>query len=88
MDYHITRAAALRDYAIHLSFADGVEGTICLDRILDKSPLFAELKDSDLFRKVRVDEKWHTITWPNGIDLAPDVLHEKIKAAPNAIAEY
>lgn len=33
------------------------------------------LKDRTFFRPVRVDEQTDTITWPNGIDLDPDVLH-------------
>ncbi|MDX2073842.1 MAG: DUF2442 domain-containing protein [Alphaproteobacteria bacterium] len=88
MYYHITEAAALRDYAIHLKFEDGLEGVIALDRILDKSPLFKELKNSELFRRVTLDKKWHTITWPNGVDLAPDVLYDKIKKSGKPVVEY
>ncbi|MFP5488229.1 MAG: DUF4160 domain-containing protein [Acidimicrobiia bacterium] len=39
---------------------------------------WAELhRDADYFARVSVDEELGTIVWPNGADLAPDVLHEQ-----------
>ncbi|MGH8915253.1 MAG: DUF2442 domain-containing protein [Acidimicrobiia bacterium] len=38
--------------------------------------VFQEIaRDDDLFAKVEVDPQTGTITWPNGADLDPDVLH-------------
>jgi hypothetical protein len=31
---------------------------------------------------VRVDPEIGTVTWPNGVDLAPEVLHEQAAAHP------
>jgi hypothetical protein len=31
--------------------------------------------DYDCFRKIRVNPEIGTIVWPNGADLAPEVLH-------------
>jgi Protein of unknown function (DUF2442) len=39
-------------------------------------PVFEEIaRYDDLFAQVRVDTEIGTITWPNGADLDPDVLH-------------
>ena len=40
-------------------------------------PMFEPLRDVDYFAQVAVDEELGTILWPNGADLAPDVLHEQ-----------
>ena len=38
--------------------------------------VFRQLKDPDEFEKVHVDPETHTLTWPNGADLDPDVLYD------------
>jgi Protein of unknown function (DUF2442) len=41
-------------------------------------PIFEPLRDLAEFAKVRIDPDLATITWPNGADLAPDVLHDQV----------
>jgi len=38
--------------------------------------VFEPLQDVDYFAKVSVDSEPGTVVWPNGADLAPEVLHE------------
>lgn len=79
----ITSVKVLKDRMVHLSFSDGSE------RIVDLSPLlwgpaFEEIADDDhLFGQVRVDPETGTISWPNGADLDPDVLHGDFQPAPS-----
>ena len=35
------------------------------------------LKDVEYFAKVAIDSELGTVVWPNGAELAPDVLHEE-----------
>jgi len=37
--------------------------------------MFEPLRDVDYFAQAIVNDELGTITWPNGADLAPDVLH-------------
>lgn len=83
--YDIVEAAALRDYAVYLKFADGTEGTIKLDRLVTLPGVFESLADTENFCQIRIDPRFHCIEWPNGADLAPDVLYEKIKNAPHGV---
>ena len=39
--------------------------------------MFEPLRDVDSFAKVAVDDELGTVVWPNGADLAPEVLHEQ-----------
>jgi len=61
----------LHDHVVQLQFADGTTKTIDLDPYLH-GPVFAA---------VRVDPDAGTIVWPNGADLAPDVLYENRPSA-------
>ena len=42
----------------------------------DSNSKFAELKNPEVFNKVKLDTSFGSITWENGIDLCPDVLYE------------
>lgn len=59
-----------------LRFSDGVVATLDLDRIIEAyEGVFAPLLDDGYFKRVRVDSNLGTVVWPNGADLAPEVLH-------------
>jgi hypothetical protein len=71
----------LHDHVVWLRFADGFERTIDLDPYLH-GPVFGAIReDSAVFAAVKVDPEAGTIVWPNGADLAPDVLYEGRRSA-------
>ena len=70
---NITEAKALPGYRLHVRFSTGQEGNIDLSRELT-GPVFDALRDDDLFSRVEVHSLFHTVTWPNGADLAPEYL--------------
>ena len=77
----ITAVEVLHDCVVKLRFADGVEKTVDLEPYLH-GPVFAEIRtDPAVFASVSVDPEAGTITWPNGADLAPDVLYEGRRSA-------
>ena len=78
MILHITDAKYLQNYQVRLKFNDDVEGIVDLSNELWGS-MFEPLKDLSLFRQVRLDSELHTISWPNGADLAPEFLHELLQ---------
>jgi hypothetical protein len=80
----VTDVAVIHDRVVRLTFDDGCVGE------LDLAPTFERLggefftplaEDDELFGQVRVDPEGQTIEWPNGADLAPEVLHAA--AAPD-----
>jgi len=69
----------LDNYRLEVAFDDGVQGVVSLEERLF-GPIFEPLRDGTFFRQVFVDE-FGVISWPNGADLAPDALHEQLRAA-------
>lgn len=72
----VTDIEFLHDHVVKLRFADGIEKTIDLDPYLH-GPVFATIRDdAAAFTAAKVDPEAGTVVWPNGADLAPDVLYE------------
>ena len=80
--YDIRRVEHLGGYRLRLTFADGLVADVDLAGRLTGAvgPMFEPLKDLAYFAQVAVDDELGTIVWPNGADLAPDVLHEQALA--------
>ncbi len=75
---NVVEARYVRDYVIWLRFSDGLAGEVDLRDELD-GPVFEPLRAIEVFRSVRLHPELHTITWPNGADLAPEFLHERLR---------
>lgn len=75
----VIEVVPLREYTLRISFADGVTGTIDLRPRLF-GPVFEPLKDPQLFERAYIDE-FGVVCWPNGADLAPDALYERVRGA-------
>ncbi|WP_017325469.1 DUF2442 domain-containing protein [Synechococcus sp. PCC 7336] len=65
-------------YQLHLTFEDGLEGTIDISQSIQFTGIFAPLQDITYFQTVQVHPEWGTIYWNNGADLDPDVLYATI----------
>ncbi|CAN5637858.1 hypothetical protein BH20ACT2_BH20ACT2_01790 [soil metagenome] len=77
--YEITAVEHLGGHRLRLTFADGFIGDVDLsDRFGEPvGPIFRPLQDIGYFAQVVVDAELGTVVWPNGADLAPEVLHEQ-----------
>ena len=83
----VTDATYIDGFRIHVRFSNGEEGVVDLAGSL-WGPVFEPLKDPARFQRFEVSKLFHTITWENGADLAPEYIHEKmIEQARGAPAE-
>ena len=64
----------LEGWRLRLTFTDRLVREVDLSGDL-WGPMAEPLRDPDYFRQVQVDPELGTVTWPNGYDLDPDVLH-------------
>jgi len=67
----------LSGFRLSVSFDDGTEGTVEMENRLFGA-VFEPLREASMFQKVFVDE-FGAIAWPNGADLAPDALHQRLR---------
>ncbi|HEX3107859.1 MAG TPA: DUF2442 domain-containing protein [Thermoanaerobaculia bacterium] len=70
----------VRDYTLWLRFEDGASGEVDIAPSF-KGPVFEPLRDIEFFKQVRVDSEIGTIVWPNGADVAPETLHERLQVS-------
>ena len=70
---HVIEAIPQDDYKIAVIFNGGKRGVFDCTRYLS-DPFWAMLKDKDFFRQVTLDHG--VLTWPNGVDIAPEEVWE------------
>lgn len=75
----VEAARYVQGFTIHIRFSDGTEGDVDLGGEL-YGEVFEPLKDQALFRRFIVHPEFHTLSWPDGADLAPEFLYEKVQA--------
>ena len=75
MFLHVLEARYVRDYVVRLKFSDGAAGEVDLCAELE-GPIFGALRDVEQFKRFSV--AYHTLTWPNGADFAPEFLRERL----------
>lgn len=78
MDYDVIEARHIGGYVIWLRFRDNTAGEIDLERELHGS-VFEPLRDVAVFRQFQIHAEFHTLTWPNGADFAPEFLHDNVR---------
>jgi len=84
--YEIRAVEYLGDFRLRVSFADGSVGVVDFAERLAGTlgPVFEPLKSQAFFAQVMVDPELGTIVWPNGADVAPDALYERVVKAASA----
>jgi len=62
-------------HVLNVAFQDGTEQRIDFRPVL-KGVLFGPLQDLTVFNAVALDTEAGTLTWPNGADFDPAMLHD------------
>ncbi len=71
----VKQAEYIEDYKIKVFFSDGAVKVIDFALFLQSAQhVFLPLRDVDYFKMFQVDDI--TLSWPNGADFDPELLHE------------
>ena len=78
--WRVAAVRAMPGWLLHVRFNDGSEGTVNMAPLIksDKAGVFAALLDVIEFSRAAV--VYGAVTWPCGLDLAPDAMYAGIKA--------
>ncbi len=74
MFLHVIKANYISDYKVEIFFNDGKKGVADLSDTL-YGEIFEPLKNVSYFKNFKIEG--HTLSWPNGADLAPEYLYFK-----------
>jgi Protein of unknown function (DUF2442) len=80
MDYHVVEARHVSGFVVWLRFRDGTEGRVDLGPEL-VGPIFEPLHNPENFAGFQIHPEFHTLVWPNGADIAPEVLYQRVRTA-------
>jgi hypothetical protein len=73
--HRVTQFEIVGPHILNLAFEDATEQRIDFRPVL-KGVLFGPLQDLALFNAVALDPEAGTLTWPNGADFDPAMLHD------------
>lgn len=78
--WHVVAVVSQEGYRLQVRFNDGTEGIVDLSRLIfsDNAGVFAMLADSRRFSEVTIE--YGAVSWPGGLDLAPDAMYDEIHA--------
>jgi hypothetical protein len=75
---HIAGVEVIGDHVLRLTFADGTVGDVDFTE-REWRGVFEPLRDPAYFARVTVDPEAGRITWPNGVDMAPEPLYAEAR---------
>lgn len=74
MFHKIKNVSPLPEYKLSVQFAEGVTKIYDMNPLFEKMPVFAALKDNEMFGGVGVDVGGYGIVWNDDLDLSCDEL--------------
>lgn len=77
MFHKIKNVTALPDYKISIQFSEGITKIYNVKELIEKNPMFKNLKNEELFYNVEVDVGGYGIIWNDDIDISCGELYEK-----------
>jgi hypothetical protein len=78
--WRVAELRVLEPYRLFVRFVDGTAGEVEMRRLVHSKDagVFEALRDRAEFAAAYLD--LGVVTWPSGVDLAPDAMYDEIKA--------
>ena len=78
MYYSIVKAKYLNGYKLHITFEDGKSGEIDLINYTKRKGVFRRFSNIKYFRQFYIDKEFGVLSWPDGLDIAPETIYQKV----------
>jgi len=78
MLYDVVAVEARPGFKVWVRFENGVEGEVDLSGLAGKGVFERWTENPEEFAKASVDPESGTVTWPGGLDVAPDRLYSEV----------
>lgn len=75
--WRVVKVRALPEFRLEIEFEDGVAGILDYSDVI-WGPVFEPLRDPARWAEVGIDDEG-VVCWPDGADLAPDVMYERLR---------
>ncbi len=72
----VTKIEYKGELVYRVVFDDGTTGDVDFSEYVGRGPVFEPFRDLSFFKRANIEGG--TIAWPNGADIAPETLYEKI----------
>ncbi len=82
MLHDVVAASYQNDYRVEITFDDGACGIVDFSHYLERGGVFERFHDINYFRQFEVNPELGTLTWPDGIDVAPETLYAQATGTP------
>ena len=78
--WRVRAVSTLPQWQLAITFNDGTTGIVDMASLVNSADagVFDELRNQDIFNQVFLD--YGAVTWPNGADLAPDMMYDEIRS--------
>jgi len=81
MLYDVIAAEAREGFRVWVRFENGIEGEVDLSELAGQGVFKRWTENPAEFGEVSVDPDSGTLTWPGGLDVAPDRLYSEVVEA-------
>lgn len=82
MYHQIIRAQYLGQYKLKLTFDNKKTGIVDLKHYIKEKGLFKKFSDINFFRKFYIDKETGVLSWPGGLDIAPETIYSEATQEP------
>jgi|SRR3990172_4305533 len=72
----------LEGHKLELVFENGKKGVVDFYNYIKKGGVFGRFSDMEYFRQVHINKELGVLCWPDGIDIAPEILYSEATGEP------
>ena len=80
--YDLVEAKYIDGYTLELTFENGRKGRVDFSAYAKKGGVFDRLADLAYFNNFFVNKELGVLCWPEGLDIAPEILYHKATGEP------